>query len=97
MIQQVHIVYLSDCKEAKELTTHKDGSSLCIFLKIAILIFKGVTRAIYYTVTYRVLWGRLFYSLLPVLPYVSKIQTLNSDLKRWIDAFGNKCLRKTVG
>ena len=41
---------------------------------------------------------RLFKSLvLPVLLYGSETWTLDSDLKRRIDAFGNKCLRRIMG
>ena len=41
---------------------------------------------------------RLFKSLvLPVLLYGCETWTLNSDLKRRIDAFGNKCLRRIMG
>ena len=41
---------------------------------------------------------RIFKSLvLPVLLYGCETWTLNSDLKRRIDAFGNKCLRRIMG
>lgn len=41
---------------------------------------------------------RIFKSLvLPVLLYGSETWTLSSDLKRRIDAFGNKCLRRVMG
>ena len=41
---------------------------------------------------------RVFKSLvLPVLLYGCETWTLNSDLKRRIDAFGNKCLRRIMG
>ncbi len=35
--------------------------------------------------------------VLPVLLYGCETWTLNSDLKRRIDAFGNKCLRRIMG
>ena len=35
--------------------------------------------------------------MLPVLLYGSETWTLDSDLKRRIDAFGNKCLRRIMG
>ena len=41
---------------------------------------------------------RIFKSLvIPVLLYGCETWTLNSDLKRRIDAFGNKCLRRIMG
>ena len=41
---------------------------------------------------------RIFKSLvLPVLLYGCETWTLNSDLKRRINAFGNKCLRRIMG
>lgn len=44
------IVYLSDSKEVRELTTHRGSSSRFISLKVVILIFKDVdTRATDYT------------------------------------------------
>lgn len=35
--------------------------------------------------------------VIPVLLYGCETWTLNTDLKRWIDAFGNKSLRRIMG
>ncbi len=42
-------------------------------------------------------WPTMLWTVLPVLLYGCETWTLNSDLKRRIDAFGNKCLRRIMG